>query len=384
MHVPGTPALLRELNERAVLEAIRAGHPISRPEVARRAGLSKPTVSLALQSLLDAGLVEVVGVTSGRPGRGAELFAPIADAGLVLGLDIGGRFVRGAIADLAGTVLAREDRRLRRPTLGAVLDAAAALHDSLASSLTRPIVAAVCGAPAVIEPVSGRTWMAGAIAGLEDVPIAERLESRLGIPVTAENDVNLAALGEQARGLGQGVADFAFISIGTGMGVGLILGGELHRGHGGAAGEIDLVPLRRAAGAADLLAIDPSAAGVEALTGQAAPAVFAAAAEGDRAARAAVARVAIWVAWYAAAIVAVADPELIVLGGGIGSNGSLLLDGIRAELAGLVPRAPRVATSAIGDGAILAGALAMGRRIALDHVFAHRVVRERAQLGEAR
>jgi predicted NBD/HSP70 family sugar kinase len=385
--IPGTPALLRELNERAVLEAIRAGHPISRGEVARRSGLSKPTVSLALASLADAGLVTEVGMTSGRPGRGAALFAPVPDAGLVLGLDIGGRFVRAAIADLAGTVLAREDRRLRRATTRAALDAAAELHGRLQESVTRPIVAAACGAPAVIDPITGRAWLAGAIADLEGVAIGDDLGSRLGLEVIVENDVNLAALGEQARGLGAGVANFAFISIGTGMGAGLILGGELHRGRLGAAGEIDLVPLRRAAASDDPLGIDPSAPGIAALAerlatdGAAAieaPDVFDAARAGAAEAHAVVAEVARWIAWYMAAIVAVADPELIVLGGGIGGSGDLLLDPVRAELAELVPRPPRIETSTLGDGVVLAGALAMGRRLALDRVFADRTVRERS------
>jgi predicted NBD/HSP70 family sugar kinase len=384
---PGTPALLRELNERAVLEEIRAGFPISRTEIARRSGLSKPTVFLALTSLVDAGLVAEAGMTSGRPGRGALLFAPVPDAGLILGLDIGGRFVRAAIADLSGTVLAREDRRLRRATTRAAFDAAAALHERLAATVARPIVAAVCGAPAVIDPPTGRAWMAGAFADLEDVAIGEGLAARIGMEVMVENDVNLAALGEQARGLGAGVHDFAFISIGTGMGAGLILGGELHRGRRGAAGEIDLVPLRQAAGADDPVAVDPSAAGIAALAermatdGAAAveaPEVFEAARAADPVACAIVAEVARWVAWYAAAIVAVADPELIVLGGGIGGSSDLLLGPVRDELVGLVPRPPRVETSTLGDGAVLAGALAMGRRLALDRVFTDRIVRERS------
>src|SRR6478672_8943521 len=103
------PALLRELNERVVLETIRAGAPISRAEVARRAGLSKPTVSTALANLLDAGLVEAAGLESGKPGRAGLLFAAVPDAAAVLGLDIGAQFVRGAIADLAGGVRARAD-----------------------------------------------------------------------------------------------------------------------------------------------------------------------------------------------------------------------------------------------------------------------------------
>src|SRR5256714_10444417 len=104
-----TPTLLKHLNERTVLEAIRKGSPISRAEVARRAGISKPTVSLALQSLVDAGLVREADGEAGRPSYGAVFFEPVPDAALILGLDVGARFLRGAICDLAGGLRARQD-----------------------------------------------------------------------------------------------------------------------------------------------------------------------------------------------------------------------------------------------------------------------------------
>src|SRR4051812_38774254 len=103
-----TPPLLKRLNERTVLETIRAGAPISRAEISRRAGISKPTVSLALQSLLDAGLVREA-AAPGRPSYGAVFFEPEPDAAFVLGLDLGARFLRGAICDLGGRIRARQD-----------------------------------------------------------------------------------------------------------------------------------------------------------------------------------------------------------------------------------------------------------------------------------
>src|SRR5919199_2316543 len=109
-----TPPLLKRLNERAVLEAIRAAAPISRAEISRRARISKPTVSLALRSLLDAGLVRETDGAPGRPTYGALYFEPVPEAALALGLDIGARFLRGAICDLAGQVRARQDVELSR------------------------------------------------------------------------------------------------------------------------------------------------------------------------------------------------------------------------------------------------------------------------------
>src|SRR5215203_7544100 len=111
--VSAIPPLLKDLNERTVLDAIRAGAPISRAEISRRAGISKPTVSLALQSLLDAGLVREAAPAPGRPSYGAVFFEPVPEAALVLGLDLGARFLRGAVCDLAGEIRARQDVELR-------------------------------------------------------------------------------------------------------------------------------------------------------------------------------------------------------------------------------------------------------------------------------
>src|SRR5216117_3364612 len=117
------PPLLKDINERTVLETIRAGAPISRAEISRRAGISKPTVSLALQSLLDAGLVREVEHDPGRPSYGAVFFEPVPEAALVLGLDLGARFLRGAICDLRGELRAREDVELRGSDADGVLSA---------------------------------------------------------------------------------------------------------------------------------------------------------------------------------------------------------------------------------------------------------------------
>src|SRR3954471_10290690 len=96
---PATPPLLRDLNERTVLDAIRAGAPISRAEISRRVGISKPTVSVALAALLEAGLVREADNDAEGPKYGATFFEPVPEAALVLGLDLGARFLRGAICD---------------------------------------------------------------------------------------------------------------------------------------------------------------------------------------------------------------------------------------------------------------------------------------------
>jgi predicted NBD/HSP70 family sugar kinase len=378
------PPLLRRLNERTVLETIRLGAPISRAEISRRAGISKPTVSLALQSLLDAGLVRESRSTPQGPSYGAVYFESVPEAALVLGLDLGARFLRGAICDLAGEVRARQDLELRAADVDEALTAAAGLRDSLVetSGLDGDLIdGAVVGVPGVVEARTGKLRLAANVKGLEGRALADDLRERLGLSVALENDINLAALGERWAGVARGVADFVFLSVGTGMGAGLVLEGELHRGHHGAAGEVDFALL----GLGD--EVDPSAPAIAELAAQLARegngqtravppfdvrALFAAARGGDPLGRAVVEEEARRIALHIAPIAAVADVGLVVLGGGIGANGDLLLEPVRKHLADWLPYPPRIETSSLGEAAVLMGALAVGQRAALDNVFANR------------
>ena len=223
----------------------------------------------------------------------------------------------------------------------------------------------VVGLPGVIDNASG-TLQLSHFYSLENRPLGRELRERLQVPVVLENDVNLAALGEQWQGVARGVDDFVFLSVGTGLGAGLVLGGELHRGRHGTAGELDyaLVSLE--------LDVDPCADGVAKLAarfyaeseGRSALAppfdardVFAAAHLADQRAQAVVAEVARRIAIHIWPLGAVADVGLVVLGGGIGANGDLLLDPIRSELAGWLPYPPRVEISSLGEAAVLTGAL---------------------------
>ena len=379
-----TPPLLKRLNERTVLDEIRSDAPISRAEISRRAGISKPTVSLALQSLLRAGLVRETEAAPGRPSYGAVYFEPVPEAALVLGFDLGARFLRGALSDLAGRVRARQDVELD----GA--DAAGAPERSTrsarrllgASGLDSGLVdGVVVGVPGVVEADGATVRLAENVPGLEGRPFGGELAARLGLPVTLENDINLAALGEQRAGVARGVDDFAFLSVGTGMGAGIVLGGELHRGRHGAAGEVDY-----ALGALGSDA-DPSAPAVAALAQRLASGastalvppydpreVFAAARRGDPVARSVVSETARRIALHVAPLAAVADVELVVLGGGVGANGDLVLGPVRELLAEWTPYPPRVEVSGLGDAAVLTGALAVGLRAALDSVFVNRAV----------
>ena len=370
-----TPTLLRDLNERTVLETIRAGSPISRAEISRRSGISKPTVSLALESLLQADLVREATERPDGPGYGAVYFEPVAEAAVVLGLDLGARFVRGAVCDLAGKVRARQDVELTAAEVAGAVEAIERLRSSLleTSGLDRNrIDGVVVGVPGVVEQGTGLLRLAENVAGLEGRAFASELQSALDLPVRLENDVNLAALGEQWRGVARCVDDFVFLSIGTGVGAGVVLAGELHRGRHGAAGEIDFALI-----AFD--GVDPAAPQVSELAAELVGraedprTIFGAAREGDEGARKVVAEVARRIALHIAPFAAVADIELVVLGGGIGANGDLLLDPVGRQLAEWLPFPPRLEVSTLGEAAVLTGALAVGVQAARENVFSHRV-----------
>ena len=381
---PALPPLLKHLNERTVLEAIRGGAPISRAEISRRAGISKPTVSLALQSLLEAGLVREATSEPDGPRYGAVFFEPVPEAALVLGFDVGGRFLRGAICDLRGDVRARLDVEIDGADADGVLDRIAELRTRLVeeTGLDAGLVSsAVVGVPGVVDAARRHIALATSVAGLEGDSFGSALERRLGLPVVLENDVNLAALGEQWQGVALGVDDFLFLSIGTGMGAGLVLRGELHRGHNGAAGEVDFALVGLAQD------VDPCAGAVSAfaarlLTGDRrttalvppydARDIFAAARAGDAVAREVVDEVARRIALHIVPVAAVTDVSLVLLGGGLGANGDLLLAPVRARLEGWIPYPPRVEVSSLGEAAVLTGALASGLRRALDDVVERR------------
>src|SRR5690348_1808271 len=289
MATRATPPLLKHLNERAVLEAIRGGAPISRAEIARRTGISKPTVSLALRALHGQGLVRETQPDPSRPHYGAPFFEPVPEAALVLAVDIGTRFIRAALGDLGGDVLARRDV----PFTGYDLESTIATVASLCEELVDPsertrLDGAVVGVPGVVDPVDGSVSLASNALGIEGARLAGRLADALGLPAQLENDINLAALGEQWRGVARGVDDFLFLSIGTGMGAGLVLRGELHRGRNGAAGELDFALI----GVDESL--DPSALEIAQLASKFAArqadarAIFGAARNGDENARAVV------------------------------------------------------------------------------------------------
>lgn len=370
------PQLIRVLNEQLLLDHIRTNGPCSRADLARASGLSKSTVSIAMANVERAGLVREAGHRRGAPGRAAQLYEVTPEAGFVLALDVGRQFLRGVLADLTGTVVARETVR-SRATHGrrrvAELVELADLLTTRAGITAGGVTQTVIGCPGVYDRHADTIRLTGGLTGWDQPGLPALLRDAFGASVMVENDVDAAALAEQAHGHGSRVASFAFVTVGTGIGMGLVLDGRLHRGAHGIAGEIAFLPFTsdrapdggEAEHRGSLEAAVSSAAVTRAAreAGMRGPVsarrVFAAAAGGDDQAAGVVAAEALLVAKAICAVVAVVDPELVVLGGGIGQAPGFAA-AVAADLARLAPIQPKVLVSALGEDAVVDGCLAAG------------------------
>ncbi|MGZ4180470.1 MAG: ROK family protein [Solirubrobacteraceae bacterium] len=374
--------MLRELGEQAVLETIFREGPITRPEISAAIGLSKPTVSAAVSRLEHAGLVRAAGTRPGQRGRKPVAYVVSKRAGFVLGADIGGTNVRVAAADLFGEPICD----LKRPTtkdgsraVGVqMLETISEVVDQAGASHGRPLALGM-STPGVIDRSSGRvTSLAYNVTpegGFDPLAV---IRGRFDLPVLVDNNVNLAAVGEKWFGLARGISTLVFIAIGAGIGMGVIIDDELVRGAHGAAGEIGYLPLvgdpfdprHRLHGgledevaASGILAAFKSRRGDSDRDASTAHEVFELAGSGDTVARAVVDHVASRLGAAIATVCAILDPELVVLGGGIGAS-PLLLRPVRGAAAALVPITARIETSLLGDRAALQGAIAVALQAA--------------------
>ena len=351
--------------------------PVSRAELSRITGLSKQTTSEVVRGLVAEGWAGIHGQIQGALGRSAVTYQLRHDVALVLGIDLGGTKLHAALADLRGGIVAEDvqptDRRGGRHIV-AQLGAMTARLLHAAGKPARSLQGAALGSPGVVQPGSGRILFAPNIPGLDRIDLAASLQARLGCPVQIENDVNLAAIGEQWQGRGRGARTFAFVALGTGIGMGMVADGRLLRGARGAAGEIAYLPLggdpfdSRGARLGTLETAIGSAAILDryrALGG--APlddvrAMFGRLDQHDPAATATLDETARLLAQACMAIRALLDPELIVFGGSIGAR-LPLLDRVRRILAAHMPDPVPVEPTALGPRAAIMGgiSLAAGR-----------------------
>ncbi len=379
---PPVPPMARQISVRSVIEAVLHRGPVSRAELARITGLSKQTMSEVVRALEDSGWVRPQGQTQGGLGRSAVTYEIERNAAFVIGVDLGGTKIHVALANIVGEIIA-ESVEPTDPDGGmSVVAQIAAMTDRLmreAKADRAALRSAALGSPGVFDAKSGAISMAPNIPHLDEIDVAAALRQQLGCDVRIENDVNLAAKGEHWRGCCAGRQSFAFVALGTGVGMGLVINGQIVSGARGAAGEIAYLPiggdpfdsrgmrhgaLETAIGSAAILdryrALGGDTLDVRAM--------FDRLGEGDIAAAATLDEIARILCHALMAIQAIVDPELIVLGGSIGARPELI-ERLRGFIARHLPLPLAVESSALGSRAAIIGAINVALTALHDSLF---------------
>ena len=385
---PGTPSLLRVLNDRAALDLLLGGEMLTRAQISEYTGVSKVTVSQMLARLEERGLVAIAGEQAGGRGPNAALYSVVPSSAYVAGLYVDFNLVSAAVADVTGRRVAEVSGN-PNGTDDPVELVRGTIEQACASAgieVTR-LSALVIGSPGVVDPRTGDprlavnlpAWHEGALDALTDA---------WHKPVVIENDVNLAAMAERADGAAASADDFVLVWLGVGLGLATILGGRLHRGTAGAAGEIGYLPVHGAPLHTDLR--HPASGGFQSLAGgnvvrelaagygftaptpaEAVRAAVSAASYGDASygdashgggssdrAEAFLGELAHRVAVGVASVCVVLDPGLVVLGGEVGrAGGTVLADRVAAAVASIWPSRPRVVPTGVPGEPVLRGAM---------------------------
>ncbi|MFI6944356.1 ROK family transcriptional regulator [Streptomyces sp. NPDC050418] len=393
---PGTPKVLRAMNDRAALDLLLAHGPLSRTRIGKLTGLSKPTASQLLARLEAAGLVVETGTTEGRPGPSAQLYAINAQAAYVGGLDVTPGRILAAVADISGrTVGQYELATPGRSGDGAVRQVLDALDGAVkAAGLARSALhRVVIGTPGAFDPGTGRLRYASHLPGWHSPDLLDALAAALPMPVEYENDVNLAAVAEQRLGAAQEHDDFVLLWNEEGIGAALVINGRLHRGWTGGAGELGFLPVpgtplvrqvvrtgsggyQELAGAQAIPRIArslgmPGVPDRQPYAEHAATLLRQAAADPTESLHAELLhQTAHRIATGLSSVVAVLDPELIVLSGGVMTAGGEALRAlIQTELAELAASRPRLALGEVQHRPVLRGALESALADTRDEVF---------------
>ncbi|MFH8481054.1 ROK family protein [Streptomyces sp. NPDC018055] len=392
---PGTPRVLRAMNDRAALDLLLEHGPLSRTRIGKLTGLSKPTASQLLARLEAAGLVVATGTSEGRPGPNAQLYTVNARAAHVAGLDVNERRIIAAVADVTGASVGQfELATPGRRADSVVRQVADALDGAVKEAgLTRAdIHRVVIGTPGAFDPSTGQLRYASHLPGWHSPTLLDELAAFLPMPVEYENDVNLVAVAEQRLGAARGHEDFVLLWNEEGLGAALVINGRLHRGFTGGAGEVGFLPVpgtplvrqvvkansggfQELAGAqavpriAKALGIDPPQqphAKAAAILLERAAAAY----EQDEALTELLGQYAHRLATGLASVTAVLDPGVIVLSGGaLASGGEVLRSLIQSELAELAASRPRLVVGEIDRTPVLRGALERALADTRDEVF---------------
>jgi predicted NBD/HSP70 family sugar kinase len=237
---------MRQLSRRAVFECLLHNGAVSRADLAKATPLSKQTVSEVIDGFERQGWVRPIGRTSGNIGRTAVLYELYHASAFAIGIDLGGSKVSASIADLSGNIVGEITEATHSAGGVAVLNQIARIVDKIEETGSAPrerVKTVALGTPGVVNPITGGIELAPNISSLQTLNVARLLEADLGIAVQIENDVNLAVLGEIWQGCAREAKNVAFIALGSGIGMGLVVDGELVRGQNGAAGEIGFLPI---------------------------------------------------------------------------------------------------------------------------------------------
>jgi predicted NBD/HSP70 family sugar kinase len=353
------------------METILRRGPTSRAELAKHTGLSRQTTTQVVLELEREGWLQVTGRTQGPIGRSAPTYDLNPTAAYVLGVQLEGSVLRMALADIRGGVVIE----LSEPTdvQGglAVVQQVGRVFASLVTQSGVPrarVLQVAVGSPGVVDPKSGRIDIAPSIPHLSEINVVDAMRRELDLPLSIENGVKLAALGELWQGAARGARDFAYFGVGTGVGMGIVADGELLRGTRGAAGEIAYLPIGADVfdpsgssngafeGAINSAAIVRRYEGYGGQAGFKVAEVFAALRSGDTRAAAAIEETARMVVLGIAAVRAVLDPELVVLGGSVGRRAEMV-ERIRALMSRAAMDDLPVMPSMLGERATLVGAL---------------------------
>lgn len=397
---PGTPRVLRAMNDRAALDLLLEHGTLSRTRIGKLTGLSKPTASQLLARLEAAGLVLATGTTAGRPGPNAQLYSVNPAAAYVAGVDVNTERIRAAVADITGRTVGTYRLLTPRHRAGsAVEQVVEALEEAVkAAGLSRAdLHRVVIGTPGAFDPSTGRLRYASHLPGWHTPTLLDDLAAALPMPLEYDNDVNLAAVAEQRIGAARDHDDFVMLWNEEGIGAAIVIGGRLHRGWTGGAGEVGFLPVpgtplvrnvtrvngggfQELAGCNAVLRI-AGELGLDipegSLEDSAAELLGRAAAlyeEGEQAPAGPyaelLARCATGHATGLASIVAVLDPELIVLAGNVTvSGGEPLRALIQSELAELAVPRPRLVLGTVEAHPVLSGALESALATTRDEVF---------------
>lgn len=367
---------MRLINRSAVLECIRLNSPTSRTAISNTLHLSMPTVMRIIDDLFDENLIIESGHTKKGMGRKRSLLSYNENAYSVIGIDLGGTKLYGALANIGGKILHEVTYEHHNTTGEESLELTIEMIEELLSQVppNQAIRGIAVGAPGVTDNQEGVIEWAPSL-NWRDFPLKKHLEERLNLPTFVDNDANLAVLGESWFGSGRNVQNMLLISIGTGVGAGVIIDGSLYRGYSKASGEIGyFVPTITALGntyegfGALEQIVSGSAIGErgakrlkdgnrkEMITSEA---VFKAASKDEIWAKEIVEETIDYLALMIANINTLLDLELIVLSGGVAKQSEILIEGIYQRIKGVIPRIPDIEESKLGRSATVMGAIVM-------------------------